>query len=178
MNFKETCINKLKNKINDEITSKQIRVIDENGKQIGILDIEDALKKAKDLGMDLVEIQPKTIPPVVKIMDYGKFKFSVNKKKANIKKKQKEIKIKEMKFRPNTGNNDYLIKLKSIKSFLDEGNKVKITICFKGREIIHKKNGLDLMKKICDDLETTSKIESLPKFEGKNIIAIISSKRQ
>lgn len=177
MNSKEIIINKLKNKINDEIKSKQIRLIDEEGKQIGIMHIDDALKKAKELNLDLVEIQPKSIPPVVKLMDYGKFRFAINKKKSNIKKKQKEIKIKEIKFRPNTGVNDYSIKLRNIKKFLEEGNKVKITICFKGREIIYKKNGLDLMKKICDEIELISKIESLPKFEGKNIIAIISSKK-
>lgn len=127
--------------------------------------------------MDLVEIQPKENPPVVKLMDYGKFRFEINKKKSNIKKKQKEIKIKEIKFRPNTGINDYTIKIKNIKKILENGNKVKITICFKGREIIHKKNGLELMKKICDETEEISKIESLPKFEGKNIIAIITSKK-
>lgn len=138
--------------------------------------MEDAIKKAKEVNLDLVEIQPKENPPVVKLMDYGKFKFFINKKKNNIKKKQKETKTKEIKFRPNTGTNDYLIKLKNIKNFLENGNKVKITICFKGREIIHKKNGLELMKKICDDLESLSKVELLPKFEGKNIIAIISSK--
>ncbi|HIH2762265.1 MAG TPA: translation initiation factor IF-3 [Candidatus Azoamicus sp.] len=147
MNFKEITINKLKNRINEEIKSRQIRLIDEEGKQIGIITLEEGLKLAKELNLDLVEIQPKTTPPVVKLMDYGKFKFEINKKKSNIKKKQKEIKIKEIKFRPNTGTNDYMIKLKNIKKFLEEGNKVKITICFKGREIIHKKNGLDLIKK-------------------------------
>jgi len=177
MNFKEITINKLKNRINEEIKSRQIRLIDEEGKQIGIITLEEGLKLAKELNLDLVEIQPKTTPPVVKLMDYGKFKFEINKKKSNIKKKQKEIKIKEIKFRPNTGTNDYMIKLKNIKKFLTEGNKVKITICFKGREIIHKKNGLDLIKKICDEIEDIGKIESVPKFEGKNIIAIISSKK-
>lgn len=177
MNSKEITINKLRNRINDEIKSRQIRLIDEEGKQIGIITLEEGLKIAKDLNLDLVEIQPKTNPPVVKLMDYGKFRFEINKKKSNIKKKQKEIKIKEIKFRPNTGENDYLIKLKNIKKFLDEGNKVKITICFKGREIIHKKNGLELIKRICDELEAIGKIESVPKFEGKNIIAIISSKK-
>ncbi|HIH2763216.1 MAG TPA: translation initiation factor IF-3 [Candidatus Azoamicus sp.] len=177
MNFKEITINKLKNRINDEIKSRQIRLIDEKGKQIGIISLEEGLKMAKELNLDLVEIQPKINPPVVKLMDYGKFKFEINKKKSNIKKKQKEIKIKEIKFRPNTGANDYLIKLKNIKKFLTEGNKVKITICFKGREIIHKKNGLELIKKICDELDDIGKIESIPKFEGKNIIAIISSKK-
>lgn len=111
-------------------------------------------------------------------MNYGKFQFSVNKKKSMAKKKQKEIKIKEVKFRPNTGNNDYLIKLKNIKNFLDNGNKTKVTICFKGREIIHKDNGLILMQKICSDLEDYSKIESYPKFEGKNITAVICPKKK
>lgn len=110
-------------------------------------------------------------------MNYGKFQFSANKKKSMAKKKQKEIKIKEVKFRPNTGNNDYLIKLKNIKNFLDNGNKTKVTICFKGREIIHKDNGLILMQKICSDLEECSKIESYPKFEGKNITAVIAPKK-
>jgi translation initiation factor IF-3 len=144
---------------------------------VGIIDFNDAFKKAKILELDLVEIQPKQDPPVVKIMDYGKFQFSVNKKKSLAKKKQKEIKIKEIKFRPNTGVNDYLIKIKNIKNFLENGNKAKITICFKGREIIHKENGLNLMKKICQDLSDFSKIETLPKFEGKNIIAIITYKK-
>ena len=125
-----------------------------------------------------MEIQPKIEPPVVKIMNYGKFQFSLNKKKSLAKKKQKEIKIKEIKFRPNTGDNDYIIKINNIKNFLSNGNKTKITICFKGREIIHKKNGLNLMQKICDDLEDYSKIESLPKFEGKNIITVISPKNK
>lgn len=133
-----------------------------------------ALQKAYSLNLDLVEIQPKLEPPVVKIMNYGKFQFSVNKKKNIAKKKQKEFRVKEVKFRPNTGNNDYLIKIKNIKSFLENGNKTKITICFKGREILHKQNGLDLMQKICLDLEDFGKIESLPKFEGKSVITVIS----
>lgn len=107
-------------------------------------------------------------------MNYGKFQFSINKKKNIAKKKQKETKIKEIKFRPTTGNNDYLIKIKSVKNFLDNGNKTKITIYFKGREILHKQNGLDLMKRICADLESCSKIESMPKFEGKSITTIFS----
>ena len=160
--------------MNDEIQSSHVRLIDENGKQIGVVTLNDALKRASLLNLDLVEIQPKVDPPVVKIMNYGKYQFSVSKKRSLAKKKQKEFKIKEVKFRPNTGDNDYLIKLKSIKSFLDNGNKTKITICFKGREIIHKKNGLDLMQKICNDLENCSKIEAFPKFEGKNITAVIA----
>lgn len=152
-----------------------MRLIDENGNQIGIVSLEDALKMATAANLDLVEIQPKLSPPVAKIMNYGKFQFSTNKRKSFSKKKQKEIKVKEVKFRPNTGNNDYLIKLKNIKNFLLNGNKIKITVCFKGREIIHKNSGLELMKKICFDLQDFCKIEADPKFEGKNIITIISS---
>lgn len=172
--MKEKVINKLKNRVNDEIQSTHVRLIDENGKQIGVVQLSDALKRANLLNLDLVEIQPKLDPPVVKIMNYGKYQFSINKKRSLSKKKQKEFKIKEVKFRPNTGNNDYLIKIKNIKNFINNGNKTKITICFKGREIIHKKNGLDLMQKICNDLENCSKIETVPKFEGKNITAVIA----
>jgi translation initiation factor IF-3 len=129
---------------------------------------------AIEANLDLVEIQPKLVPPVAKIMNYGKFQFSINKKKSSTKKKQKEIKLKEVKFRPNTGTNDYLIKLKNIKIFLFNGNKIKITVCFKGREIIHKNSGIDLMKKICIDLHDFCKIDLEPKFEGKNIITVIS----
>lgn len=164
----------MRNRVNDEIQSSHVRLIDENGKQVGVVKLNDALERANLLNLDLVEIQPKFDPPVVKIMNYGKYQFSINKKKSLSKKKQKEFKIKEVKFRPNTGSNDYLVKLKNIKSFLNNGNKTKITICFKGREIIHKKNGLDLMQKICSDLENYSKIEALPKFEGKNITAVIA----
>lgn len=121
----------------------------------------------------MVEIQPKANPPVTKIMNYGKFKFYMNKKKTNAKKKQKDLKIKEIKFRPNTADNDYNIKIKNIKNFLQNGNKAKITVCFKGREILHKKNGNDLINKICLDLANYSKIEMEPKFEGKNITTMI-----
>ena len=106
-------------------------------------------------------------------MNYGKFKFYMNKKRTLAKKKQKDLKIKEIKFRPNTADNDYHIKIKNIKNFLQNGNKAKITICFKGREILHKKNGNDLIAKICNDLTDYSKMEMQPKFEGKNITTII-----
>lgn len=135
--------------------------------------LAEALKIAQNSNLDLVEIQPKANPPVTKVMNYGKFKFSLNKKRITVKKKQKDLRIKEVKFRPNTADNDYLIKIKTIKSFLQNGNKAKITVCFKGREIIHKKNGIDLINKICLDLSTCSKIEITPKLEGKNITTII-----
>ncbi len=122
----------------------------------------------------MIEIQPNSNPPVGKIMNYGKFQFSINKKKLIAKKKQKEIKVKEIKFRLNTGENDYLNKLKNIKNFLEKGKKSKITVCFKGREIIYRKTGIDLVNRICKDLENFGKIESTPKFEGKNIITIIN----
>lgn len=135
--------------------------------------LAEAIKIAQSLNLDLVEIQPKSIPPVTKIMNYGKFKFYLNKKKNIVKKKQKDLKIKEIKFRPSTADNDYAIKIKNIKNFLQHGNKAKITIYFKGREIIHKKNGTDLINKICADLTTCGKIEINPKLEGRNITTII-----
>lgn len=148
-------------------------MIGEKGEQLGIVDTNEALKLALSLNLDLVEIQPKANPPVAKIMNYGKFKFSMSKKKNLAKKSQKDLKMKEIKFRPNTGDNDYFTKINNIKTFLNNGNKTKITICFKGREILHKRNGTELINKICTELEDVGKIESNAKFEGKNIITII-----
>lgn len=133
----------------------------------------DAIKIAKDQNLDLVEIQPKSNPPVTKIMNYGKFKFSINKKKVLAQKKQKDLKIKEIKFRPGTAENDYTTKIKNITNFLKNGNKTKITISFKGREINYKNKGTELMSKICNDLSEISIIETATKFEGKNITTII-----
>lgn len=130
------------------------------------------------MNLDLVEIQPQSDPPVVKIINYEKLQFSINKKKLLEKKKKKEVKIKEVKFRPTTGLNDYLVKIKNIKNFLDNGNKTRITICFKGREITHKENGLKLMQKICNDLKDYSRIESDPKFEGKSITVVMCPKKK
>lgn len=172
-NIRRYIIDKLIKKINTEITSKIIRLINYDGEQLGIVPLTEALQIAKNLNLDLVEIQPKAKPPVIKIMNYGKFKFSINKKNTIAKKKQKDLKIKEVKFRPNTADNDYHIKIKNIKNFLQNGNKTKITVSFKGREIIHKENGTELIKKICNDLADFCKIESEAKFEGKNIITIV-----
>jgi len=138
---------------------------------------DDALKRASNINLDLVEIQPKSNPPVVKIMDYKKFIFSLNKKLSFAKKKQKDLKIKEVKFRLNTGVNDYLTKIKNLRQFLISGNKVKITICFKGREVVYKKIGITLIDKICKDLDCFGKSESDMKFEGKNIIVIMYPKK-
>ncbi len=134
---------------------------------------KEAIKTAQSLNLDLVEIQPNAIPPVVKIMNYGKFKFNVNKKKLLEKKKNKDIKIKETKFRLNTAINDYETKIKNISNFLKNGNKAKITIIFKGREVMYKENGLEIIKKIKKDLEFFGKDETQPKFEGKSITMIL-----
>ena len=170
--WKEKTINKIN--INDEIKSKTLRLISKDGKQIGIVSINEALNLAAKDELDLVEIQPKTNPPVCKIMNFGKFQFSENKKKSLAKKKQKEIKVKEMKFRINTGENDYLIKTKNLTNFLINGKKTKITVYFKGREIVYKHLGLNLINRICEDLSDFGKSETEPKFEGKNIIVVIN----
>jgi len=152
-------------------------LIDESGKQIGIVSTDEALIKARKVNLDLVEIQPKANPPVVKIMDYKKFMFLINKKNSAAKKKQKDLKTKEVKFRLNTGTNDYLTKIKNLKQFLINGNKVKITLFFKGREITYKKIGLTLINKICTDLSNFGKLESDIRFEGKNVIVIMYPKK-
>jgi translation initiation factor IF-3 len=133
---------------------------------------------ADELNLDLVEIQPNTDPPVVRIMDYGKFLFKQSKDKAIAKKKQKKVKIKEIKFRITTDNNDFTIKLQNIRKFLGEGDKVKVTVWFKGREVSHNELGLELLNKIRDELLDVSKVEQFPsKLEGKQMIMVLAPKK-
>lgn len=160
-----------KNRINNDIIATTLRLIDENGNQMGIKTLSFALSMALDCGLDLVEIQPNTIPPVAKIMDYGKFLFK--KEKLN-KKKQSFIRLKEIKFRPTTDKNDYTLKLRNLCNFLKSGNKVKISIWFRGREILHKELGKILMDNIESDLKDFGKIEALPKSEGRTIVAVFT----
>lgn len=155
-----------------------VRVINQEGKQLGILSIKEAQRLAYEANLDLVEIQPNFEPPVVRIMDYGKFVFQQSKGKSTAKKKQKKVKLKEIKFRITTDNNDYSIKLQNIIKFLNDGNKVKVTVWFKGREISHHELGLDLLNKIKDALVECGKIEQFPeKLEGKQMVMVVSPKK-
>ncbi|WMY97743.1 MAG: translation initiation factor IF-3 [Arsenophonus sp.] len=166
------------NRINKEIRSSEIRLIGINGEKIGVLNLKKALNIAEEANLDLVEISPNAIPPVCKIMNYGKFLYQKNKIIKEQKKKQKIIQIKEIKFRPVTDKSDYQIKLKKVVEFLKNGNKIKITLRFRGREISHQKIGIDMLNRIKQDLSTISIVESFPtKIESRQMIMILIPKK-
>ena len=158
---------------NNRITSPDVQVIGSDGQNLGILNTNDAINRAKDVGLDLIEIAPNTKPPVCKIMDMGKFKYDAQKKANKAKKKQKKIELKEIKLRPVTEIHDYNFKIKNAQKFLTKGDKVKFTIRFKGREFQHSSLGNDLMDKIKQDIEQIGRVELEPKFEGKQMIMVI-----
>ena len=149
-------------------------MIDAEGEQLGVVAIEDARTRAEEADLDLVEVAPQAKPPVCRIMDYGKYMFEMNKKKHAAKKKQKQIQIKEIKFRPGTEEGDYQVKLRNLKRFLEEGDKAKITLRFRGREMAHQDIGMQLMKRIELDLAELGTIEQFPKMEGRQMVMVIA----
>ena len=153
-----------------------MRLIDAEGQQAGVVPFKEALKDAKEVGLDLVEISPNSSPPVVKIMNYGKFRYKQEKQKTNSKKKQKKIKLKEIKFRPGTDKGDYKVKIKSLRNFLEKGDKVKVTVWFRGREMIHQQLGGNILKKVENDLIDIGKVEFFTKLEGRQINMILTPK--
>ena len=159
---------------NNRITSPEVQVIGSDGENLGILNLNDAINRAKDLGLDLIEIAPNAKPPVCKIMDYGKYKYEQQKKEAEARKKQKTIDVKEIKFRPNTDIHDYEVKMRSVTKFLDHGDKVKITMRFRGREMAHQELGKDLLERVAEDTADIGKIDSIPKMEGRQMTMMIS----
>lgn len=159
---------------NREITAKEVRVVDASGEMVGVIPIRDAIKMAEEAGLDLVEVSPNAEPPVCKIIDFGKYKYEAQKKAHEAKKKQKIIEIKEIKLRPNIGQNDYDVKLKNIIRFIKEGDKVKITLKFRGREVTHQEVAFELFKRIQEDIEDIAKIEFSPKMEGKQMLMILA----
>ena len=160
-------------KSNYKITSNEVQVITSDGQNLGVLNLNEAINKAKVEGLDLIEIAPNTKPPVCKIMDMGKFKYDQQKKANKAKKKQKKIELKEIKLRPVTEVHDYTFKIKNAQKFLSKGDKVKFTIKFKGRELQHSHLGNELMDKIKQDIQEIGKVELQPKFEGKQMIMVI-----
>ena len=160
-------------RFNNRITSPEVQVIDQDGENLGILNLQDAISKAKHENLDLIEIAPNARPPVCKIMDMGKYKYDQQKKINKAKKKQKKIELKEIKLRPVTEVHDYTFKIKNAQKFLSKGDKVKFTIRFKGREMQHKNLGNNLMEKIKIDMEKIGKVELQPKFDGKQMIMVI-----
>tara|TARA_B100000965_G_scaffold316455_1_gene276803 strand:- start:870 stop:1415 length:546 start_codon:yes stop_codon:yes gene_type:complete len=158
---------------NHRINSPEVQVISSEGENLGILKTNDAISRAKDEGLDLIEIAPNAKPPVCKIMDMGKFKYDQQKKASKAKKNQKKVELKEIKLRPVTGVHDYTFKIKNAQKFLSKGDKVKFTVKFKGRELQHKHLGNRLMDKIIQDMQDIGKVELHPKFDGKQMIMVI-----
>ena len=163
-------------RINDQIKAHQVRVVGLEGQLIGIMVIEKALELAEEKGLDLVEIAPSADPPVCRILDFGKFKYQTQKKKSESRKKQKTIQVKEIKIRPNINSHDYDIKLKSAEKFILEGDKVKMTMRFRGREMAHKELGLGVLERVRDKLSHIAKVDQDPKLDGRQMIMVISPK--
>ena len=163
-------------RVNEYIAVDSVRLIDGEGEQVGVVAIDRALEMAAETGYDLVEISPGAEPPVCKLMDYGKFKYEAQKKAAVARKKQKTIDIKEVKFRPGISRADYDVKLRNIRRFLDDGDKVKITLRFRGREMVHQDLGMKVLMRVRDDLEKISKVEQLPKMEGRQMTMVVTQK--
>ena len=158
---------------NNRISSPEVQVIASDGKNLGTLNTNEAISMAKNQGLDLIEIAPNANPPVCKIMDMGKYKYDLQKKANQAKKKQKTVSLKEIKLRPGTETHDYNFKIKNAKKFISKGNKVKFTVKFKGREMQHTDLGNDLMNKIIEETKDVAKVESKPKFEGRQMVMII-----
>jgi translation initiation factor IF-3 len=162
--------------VNADILNEEVRCIAPDGEQLGVMKTEDAIAEADSHGLDLVEVSPNADPPVCKILDYGKFKFEAQKKRNEAKKKQKVIEVKEIKLRPNIDEHDYQVKMRSVQKFLDDGDKVKVTLRFRGREMAHQELGVNVLNRVREDTDEVAKIEAFPKLEGRQMIMVIAPK--
>jgi len=160
-----------------EISSSQVRVIGPNGEQVGVMAVQEALRSAEAAGLDLVEVAPTAEPPVCRIMDYGKFVFEANKKAQSARLKQKQIQVKEVKFRPGTEEGDYQVKLRNLIKFLTHGDKTKVTLRFRGREMVHQEIGAQLLKRVQKDLEDYGSVEQHPLMEGRQMVMVIGPRK-
>jgi len=165
-------------RINREITAPEVRLVAENGDQLGIKSTQEALKLAEEQNVDLVEIAPLANPPVCKLMDYGKFRYREQKKAHEAKLKQKQIQVKEIKFRPGTDEGDYKIKLGKLVQFLEEGDKAKVTLRFRGREMAHQEFGVRLLERVRKDLDAIGLVEQFPKLEGRQMVMVLAPKKK
>jgi translation initiation factor IF-3 len=161
-------------RVNEEIRVPQVRLIDQDGEMMGVMNARDAMLRAFGVGLDLVEISPNADPPVCKILDYGKFKYEQQKKRNEAKKKQKVIEIKEIKVRPNIDENDYQVKMRAMKSFIEEGDKVKVTLRFRGREMAHQDIGVRVLERIRSEMDPTTKVEQMPRLENRQMVMVLS----
>jgi translation initiation factor IF-3 len=160
--------------VNDGIASPKVRLVDATGDNRGVVSIREALEIAEEAGLDLVEISPNSDPPVCKVLDYGKYKYEAQKRKNEARKKQKIIEVKEIKMRPNIDVHDYDVKMRSIQKFLGEGDKVKVTMRFRGREMAHQELGMKVLERVREDLGELAKVEQLPKLEGRQMIMVMA----
>jgi len=162
--------------VNGEITSPKVRLVDENGEMIGVVTRFEGMQMAQKAGLDLVEVSPNAEPPVCKILDYGKYKYEQQKKRAEAKKKQKIVEVKEIQIRPGIDENDFQVKYRAIRRFIEDGDKVKITMRFRGREISHHEIGMEVLKRLRELFEESSKVEQSPRLEGKQMIMVLAPK--
>jgi translation initiation factor IF-3 len=161
-------------RVNEEISADEIQLIDETGHNHGAMSVEDALSRAEETGLDLVEISPNAEPPVCKLLDYGKFKYQAQKKASEARKKQKTFDVKEIKMRPNIDTHDYDVKMRNMKRFFDQGDKVKVTLRFRGREMAHQELGMRLLEKVKLELDGLAKVELEPRLEGRQMIMVLA----
>ncbi|HLZ65976.1 MAG TPA: translation initiation factor IF-3 [Aliidongia sp.] len=161
-------------RINEEINVPKVRLVDENGEMVGVVSKSEAMAMAANAGLDLVEVAAAADPPVCKILDYGKFKYEEQKKKNEAKKKQKVIEVKEIKLRPGIDDHDYDVKMRSMVKFVEEGDKVKVTMRFRGRELAHQDIGMGVLMRVRDDLDEIAKVEQFPRMEGRQMTMVLS----
>ncbi|MDD2407516.1 MAG: translation initiation factor IF-3 [Tepidiphilus sp.] len=164
-------------RVNEEIDAPQVRLIGEDGEQLGIVPLAKAQEVAEEAGLDLVEIAPMANPPVCKVMDYGKYRYQEQKKAHEARLKQKQIQVKEIKLRPRTDENDYQIKLRNLRRFLEEGDKAKVTLRFRGRELSHQELGMRQLERIREDLADIGVVEQMPRLEGRQMVMVIAPKK-
>ena len=163
-------------RFDDMIQSDKVRVIDENGENLGVMYTREAIEQANDIGLNLVEVSPNADPPVCKFLDVGKYRYEAQKKANAARKTQKTQQIKEIKMRPNIDDHDYDVKMRSVKKFIEEGDKVKMTLRFRGREMAHQELGMDLLKRVQDDVAEIAKIETYPRLEGRQMLMVLAPK--
>jgi translation initiation factor IF-3 len=161
-------------RMNEDIRVREVRLIDENGDNVGVVPIADALARATAAGLDLVEISPDANPPVTKVLDYGKYKYQEQKKAAEARKRQKIVAIEEIKMRPSIDDHDYDVKMRSMKRFFDDGDKVKVTLRFRGRELSHQELGWQVLQRVKADTEPHAKVESEPRMEGRQMVMVLA----
>jgi translation initiation factor IF-3 len=161
-------------RVNDRIEAQEVRLVGEDGEMIGVVRLREAIERAREVGLDLVEVSPTAKPPVCKILDYGKFKYEAQKRANAARKKQRVIEVKEIKMRPGIDDNDYNIKMKKVRNFLEEGDKVKVTMRFRGRELSHQNLAMNILTKVKDEVSDLGKVEQFPKMEGRQMVMVMA----